>query len=597
MNKLSIKLKKIEGPTKSFLISNRQGEITTPAMMSKKGKKLYLFEKFNIQEGKKEKVPIVEEKIYNLPHILPEFRKNTVQEKINSLTVNLDKEIISLSYYPHASVYQPLARKDIKLLLIKDLQKKIGARKIFNFITQLREIFPSDTVFTLLSPIYPEYIPFLVYLGVDIVNIDPYLIQVWRNKEKLLQALHFGWNINLTQKNVKRSEDIERYKRYNKNYLNYQFETLRYFIEKENFRNLIETWIHTSHKADSFLTIIDNEKKEFLSRYVSFQRSFTHDFIGEESFHRPIVSIYSRKIKEQYLPPKVKVILFLPCAAKKPYSTSPSHKEFLKTIRSAVSYGRYKLHEVMVTSPFGLVPRELETTPPTVNYDITVTGHWSERELAHTADTIKSYLKKQRRRKEPKVLLHLEGGYLKATKRALEEVKLPYEVTAEKHPRSRKSLNSLKKALKNKVDKNVQRKDWLQRSLEGVKGVLSYQFNSKIAKKIVRNQKVVGKPHTKRWRIKDTVRFLPSLGFFLPLRESARILADEKKWAVLLKNEVHGKFLTSEEVYKVMGKIHIGELFVGIKDGKHRLVGQALLPSRKMNIGRNLKVARILEEF
>ena len=40
------------------------------------------------------------------------------------------------------------------------------------------------------------------------------------------------------------------------------------------------------------------------------------------------------------------------------------------------------MHEVIVTSPLGIVPRELELFYPAQHYDIPVTGHWSGDERA-----------------------------------------------------------------------------------------------------------------------------------------------------------------------------------------------------------------------
>lgn len=174
---------------------------------------------------------------------------------------------------------------------------------------------------------------------------------------------------------------------------------------------------------------------------------------------------------------------------------------------------------------------------------------------------------------------------------------MPYEVTAKDHVRRRKSLASLQHALQSEVAKQVTRKAWLQRSLEDVKAVLSYQFNAQIAASLTRNQQAVGKPRTKRWRIPHVVRFLPSLGLFLPLKEGAQILADEGQWVALLKGDGRDGFVTSAAVDTVLGKIRIGELFVGIRDGTPCVVGQALVPGRAMERGRQLKVARIVQRW
>ena len=69
------------------------------------------------------------------------------------------------------------------------------------------------------------------------------------------------------------------------------------------------------------------------------------------------------------------VLVLLPCSARKPYRLSKSHRKFIQAL------GTNACHEVMVTSPLGLVPRDLEDVWPAAFYDIPVTGDWSRDEL------------------------------------------------------------------------------------------------------------------------------------------------------------------------------------------------------------------------
>ena len=48
----------------------------------------------------------------------------------------------------------------------------------------------------------------------------------------------------------------------------------------------------------------------------------------------------------------------------------------------------------MVTSPLGLVPRDLEETWPASHYDIPVTGEWSLDEVERTSHMLKCLLEK-----------------------------------------------------------------------------------------------------------------------------------------------------------------------------------------------------------
>ena len=106
------------------------------------------------------------------------------------------------------------------------------------------------------------------------------------------------------------------------------------------------------------------------------------------SLSNPIVSKWVDFMTEDYQPPKGldHVLLLLPCSARKPYRMSKSHRKFLDVV------GHSAFHEVMVTSPLGLVPRDLEETWPASHYDIPVTGEWSLDEISRTRKLLISLL-------------------------------------------------------------------------------------------------------------------------------------------------------------------------------------------------------------
>tara|TARA_B000000475_G_scaffold261282_1_gene245779 strand:+ start:297 stop:1673 length:1377 start_codon:yes stop_codon:yes gene_type:complete len=97
-----------------------------------------------------------------------------------------------------------------------------------------------------------------------------------------------------------------------------------------------------------------------------------------ESRNDVTIRLWRERISEKYEPPMRMrdVLVLLPCSAKKPYRLSKSHSRFRKSI------GSRRVHEVMVTSPLGLVPRDLEDIWPAAHYDIPVTGDWDEDELS-----------------------------------------------------------------------------------------------------------------------------------------------------------------------------------------------------------------------
>ena len=63
---------------------------------------------------------------------------------------------------------------------------------------------------------------------------------------------------------------------------------------------------------------------------------------------------------------------------------SQSHRRFRRNLRHR------PLHEVIVTAPLGLVPRELEELWPAGHYDIPVTGDWDREEIENIRSLVKS---------------------------------------------------------------------------------------------------------------------------------------------------------------------------------------------------------------
>jgi len=116
---------------------------------------------------------------------------------------------------------------------------------------------------------------------------------------------------------------------------------------------------------------------------------------SRESLTRPEVVRFRRRVRDRYAkPPSARILLLLPCSARKPYSLSRSHRRFRDAILA--SKNPSVVHEVIVTSPLGLIPRELERFYPARAYDIPVTGDWSRDEAAMVADDLRAYVEANR---------------------------------------------------------------------------------------------------------------------------------------------------------------------------------------------------------
>ncbi len=127
-----------------------------------------------------------------------------------------------------------------------------------------------------------------------------------------------------------------------------------------------------------------------------------------ESLNRPEIVRWHKRIIERYSPPQgIELTVILPCSAKKPYSKSKSHQHFKSYIKRGARGKMSLVHEVVLTSPMGLVPRELEHVYPAAHYDVPVTGDWSREEVDITVKLLSDYLSKT---KKP-AIAHVQGAY------------------------------------------------------------------------------------------------------------------------------------------------------------------------------------------
>lgn len=118
-----------------------------------------------------------------------------------------------------------------------------------------------------------------------------------------------------------------------------------------------------------------SDSQGLLSSHVSADTVF--ECYAPQRLNDPLVEDWERFMTQDYVAPQPvrSVMVLLPCSARKPYRLSKSHSQFLNAMGSTAC------HEVMMTSPLGLVPRDLEDVWPAAHYDVPVTGDWNEEEL------------------------------------------------------------------------------------------------------------------------------------------------------------------------------------------------------------------------
>lgn len=90
-----------------------------------------------------------------------------------------------------------------------------------------------------------------------------------------------------------------------------------------------------------------------------------NNILTEPPFYLPEFEESFRYIIDEYEVPPRDLAIFMPCAMRKPYSTSPSHRIFRKIIDDVLEPGQY---HIVIFGTCGIVPAELEEMYPYSHY-------------------------------------------------------------------------------------------------------------------------------------------------------------------------------------------------------------------------------------
>ncbi len=144
-------------------------------------------------------------------------------------------------------------------------------------------------------------------------------------------------------------------------------------------RELVEARLPAEPALAEMLRYADRDLASLLEERAPVVAEGSRAYVLAEARRRPEMVRFRSRLLERYRPPPSKTVLLLvPCSRTKPYRNSRSHRRFWGALEGLPNLER--VHGVSVSSPIGLVPRELEDVPPARHYDIPVTGDWSEDE-------------------------------------------------------------------------------------------------------------------------------------------------------------------------------------------------------------------------
>ena len=248
-------------------------------------------------------------------------------------------------------------------------------------------------------------------------------------------------------------------KEHNRSVLREEIARVGWFIDHGQLRDLVESRCRLDAFQVAILRHLDRQYT-VMERAVPIARAGVMRANSGESLQRPEVHRFMERVIDRYIPPKTDVAVLLPCSAKKPYSISQSHRKFQQAIGG-------RAHELIITSPLGLVPRELECVYPAGHYDVPVTGYWDAEECTVITDILVRYFRKHPYRR---VIAQLEGGALEVAEQTADQCGMTLEYSCREHPAGTAALNALDAALAGERRIKDNR----------LHGMISYQFNADV---------------------------------------------------------------------------------------------------------------------
>ncbi len=281
-------------------------------------------------------------------------------------------------------------------------------RDLIGAVVCVRNRIPADTALYVPALATPANLAFLVYLGIDLIDTTRVVADAYFGRyhtrdgvRSLADFDELPCKCQFCQRLVEESEDAEILAGHNVLKLEEELAVAREMVRRETIREYVERQVRVTPELTAALRLIDQEHAYIESRTPQHRRSTLYANTAE-SLNRAEVTRFAERVLCRYTAPKSDVLLLLPCSARKPYSTSRSHRFFAL----ATGFSRRYLNELILTSPLALVPRELEEVYPAASYDVPVTGHWDLEEKAWLLRCLDGYLEKNR---YARIVAHLDG--------------------------------------------------------------------------------------------------------------------------------------------------------------------------------------------
>ncbi len=471
-------------------------------------------------------------------------------------------------------IYDQEPDPDVELYILANAPQLFKrSRDLFDRLISLREKIAYHKLIYVPGIANPRNIAFLSYLGADLFD-SAFVDYISSFGQTLTNSLDFSGGSE--------EESVNKSKMNLKN----ELQLVRKSIEEGSIRELVESRVRTEPWLVECLRMTDKRYSLFSEDVPISNRNI--NVTTREGLNRPDVMRYIKRIDERYSPPERDVLLLLPCSASKPYFNSRSHRRF----REATQKGNWtELHEVILTSPLGAVPREIEVFPPAQSYDVPVSHEWYEEEKDLITSQLETILEKGSYKT---IIDHLpedmgfvsernnfEGGWIDTTKGD--------------HPTDKSSLERLsEEVVEHTHGKGRPVSQFLE---ENLRSFSRFQFGEN-GDKLLENARVKGR--YPRYRILEERDKKKQRGMLVPQRG---LISLTLKGASILKDEIDYRaeiddFRPKGSVFAVgvkdaSEKIRPEDEVIVVHEGDLRGVGPASMSGREMVEAKKGEAVRI----
>lgn len=433
---------------------------------------------------------------------------NQILQQYRNLDFGLSIKIYD--YYELFDLYIPLIKnnENVRILNLEDLFDNFSNfRNILKVIFKIKKELDNNLVLMVSGRIIPKFYPILIYLGIDLIDCSyliylsaenfydtiEYLLPIYKIKYFPCPCTICKRNLKYNLTNKYSSEKTEQLTLHNIISAYTYMNKIKLYMRMEDFRGFIEKSSYDDMNIISILKVLDNQYFNILKYETPLNQTNKEiNCHNASSYNRPDFQVFRERMIKRFTPESwTKLIIIIPCSAKKPYSESKSHKIFHGVIRKYPDFPDFQ--EIILTSPLGAIPRQLEDIYPVNSYDISVTGEWDNEEIIIASNMLISLLEKFD--ESIPILCHVKDlGYFKIIENARSKIKNKIYFTEVKNKlTSNESLLSLEekiRELKDLYDQNdaiPENKNFLKTLTRKFFKIIDYQFGPNTGKKIFYN--------------------------------------------------------------------------------------------------------------